>query len=156
SRLRQATDLLNQFVAERKIAGAVAAVARQGKLAYLEAVGVQSLETRTPMDARSLFRIYSMTKSVSAITVMQLSDERRFPLCDPVAKFRPEFRRVRVREADGTTRASAREITVEDLLLHTSGLSHRTSELYRSAAVRSRSITLPQFVDNIVRAPLME
>jgi len=155
-RLRQATDLLNQFVADRKIAGAVAAVARRGKLVYLEAVGVQSLETRTPMDARSLFRIYSMTKSVTAVAVMMLHEQGRFALQDPVSKFLPEFRRVMVRESDGATRAPAREITIEDLLLHTSGLSHRTSELYRRAEVRSRSITLPQFVDNIVRAGLME
>jgi len=155
-RLRQATDLLNQFVAERKIAGAVAVVARRGKLAYLEAVGVQSLETQTPMSARSLFRIYSMTKSVTAVAVMMLHEAGRFTLADPVSKYLPEFRRVMVGEADGTTRAPVREITIEDLLLHTSGLSHRTSALYRGAAVRSRSITLPQFIDNIVRAPLME
>jgi len=155
-RLRQATDLLNQFVADRKIAGASAAVARRGRLVYLEAVGFQNLDTRTPMDARSIFRIYSMTKSVTAVAVMMLHEEGRFSLQDPLSKYLPEFRRVMVREADGTTRAPAREITVEDLLLHTSGLSHRTSELYRRADVRSRSIALPQFIDNIVRAPLME
>jgi CubicO group peptidase (beta-lactamase class C family) len=155
-RLRQATDLLNQFVADRKIAGAVAAVARRGKLVYLEAVGVQSLETRTPMDARSLFRIYSMTKSVTAVAVMILHEEGRFAMQDPVSKYLPQFRLVMVRDADGATRAPSREITIEDLLLHTSGLSHRTAELYRRAEVRSRSISLPQFVDNIVRAGLME
>jgi CubicO group peptidase (beta-lactamase class C family) len=66
SRLAQATELLRQFVAERKIAGAVAAVSRRGKLAYLEAIGAQDVERRTPMDGRSIFRIYSMTKSVTA------------------------------------------------------------------------------------------
>src|SRR5882672_6303899 len=75
SRLRQATDLLRQFVAERKIAGAVAAVARNGQLAYLDAVGAQDLETRAPMDARSIFRIYSMTKSVTAVAAMMLQQE---------------------------------------------------------------------------------
>ena len=64
--LGEATALLKQFVAEKKIAGAVAAVARHGKLAYLESVGVQDLETRAPMTDRSLFRIYSMTKPVTA------------------------------------------------------------------------------------------
>ena len=60
-RLTVATDLLEQFVADQKIAGAVAAVVRQGKLAYLRAVGVQDILTRTPMSERTLFRIYSMT-----------------------------------------------------------------------------------------------
>ncbi len=59
-------------------------------------------------------------------------------------------------ESDGATRKPEREITVQDLLLHTSGLSHRTSPLYRNAKVRSRSITLPQFVANITHTPLME
>ena len=156
-RLRQATDLLRQYVADRKMAGAVAAVARQGKLAYLEPVGVQDLATRAPMDARSIFRIYSMTKPVTAVAAMMLHEEGRFALGDPVSKYLPEFGRVTVFETpDGPTRRPARAITVEDLLLHTSGLSHRTSDLYRRAEVRSRAIPLPTFIENIVRVPLME
>ena len=156
-RLRQATDLLRQYVADRKMAGAVAAVARQGKLAYLEPVGVQDLATRAPMDARSIFRIYSMTKPVTAVAAMMLHEEGRFALGDPVSKYLPEFGRVTVFETpDGPTRRPARAITVEVLLLHTSGLSHRTSDLYRRAEVRSRAIPLPTFIENIVRVPLME
>jgi CubicO group peptidase (beta-lactamase class C family) len=154
-RLREATALLNQYVAERKIAGAVAAVARKGKLAYLEAVGAQDLETRAPMTDRSLFRIYSMTKPVTSVAVMMLHEQGRFALTDPVSKYLPEFKNVFV-GAGAPRRPPARDVTIQDLLLHTSGLSHRTSELYRNAKVRSRSITLPQLVANIVRAPLME
>ena len=78
ARLDDATELLKRYVAERKIAGAVAAVARRGKLAYLEAVGSQDLAAGTPMTERSLFRIYSMTKSVTAVAVMMLHEEGRF------------------------------------------------------------------------------
>jgi CubicO group peptidase (beta-lactamase class C family) len=157
ARLAQASDLLRQFVAQEKIAGAVAAVARHGKLAYLQTAGVQDLETRTPMDARSIFRIYSMTKSVTAVAAMMLHEEGRFALTDPVAKYLPEFERVTVFETPGgATRRPARAMTVEDLLLHTSGLSHRTSDLYKKADVRSRAISLPVFVEHIVRVPLME
>src|SRR6478609_10071880 len=67
ARLNEATDLLNRYVSEHRIAGAVAAVARHGRLGYVQAVGVQDLQTRTPMTERSLFRIYSMTKSVTAV-----------------------------------------------------------------------------------------
>jgi CubicO group peptidase (beta-lactamase class C family) len=155
AKLAEATALLKQYVADRKIAGAVAAVARKGKLAYLEAVGVQDLESRAPMTDRSLFRIYSMTKSVTAVAVMMLHEEGRFRLDDPVAKYLPEFKDVGVATAAGV-RAPARAITIEDLLLHTSGLNHRTSEEYRRAKVRSRSMTLPEFVASIVRVPLME
>jgi len=154
--LGEATALLTQFVAEKKIAGAVAAVARRGKLGYLEAVGVQDLETRAPMTDRSLFRIYSMTKPVTAVAVMMLFEAGRFSLADPVSKYLPEFKDVRVAAPDGTSRPPAREITVQDLLLHTSGFSHRTSELYRTARVRVRTDTLPQFITKITRAPLME
>jgi CubicO group peptidase (beta-lactamase class C family) len=156
ARLHEATALLSQFVTDRKIAGAVAAVARQGKLAYIEAAGFQNIESRTPMRTESLFRIYSMTKSVTAVAVMMLHDEGKFGLQDPVSKYLPEFRRVAVRDGEGATRPPAHDITIEDLLLHTSGLSHRTSELYRRAEVRSRAISMDQFISNIVRAPLME
>ena len=131
-------------------------MARHGKLGYLEAVGVQDLETRAPMTERSLFRIYSMTKPVTAVAVMMLFEAGRFSLADPVSKYLPEFKDVRVAAPDGTSRPPAREITVQDLLLHTSGFSHRTSELYRTARVRVRTDTLPQFITKITHAPLME
>ncbi len=156
-RLQLATALLRQFVADRKIAGAVAAVARRGKLVYLEPVGLQSFESKAPMTERSLFRIYSMTKAVTAVAVMMLVEEGKLRLTDPASKFLPEFKNVMVQEGGaGAARKPSREITIQDLLLHTSGLSHRTSELYRRLQVRSRSIGLPQFVVNITKAPLLE
>ncbi len=155
--LTEATALLTQLVADRKIAGAVAAVARRGQIAYLQAVGVQDLSTRTPMAGRSLFRIYSMAKPVTAVAVMMLFDEGKFRLDDPVEKYLPEFAQVQVVDAPGATpRRPARSITIEDLLLHTSGLSHRSSDLYRTLAVRSRADSLPEFIGKIVKAPLME
>jgi len=153
AKLDEATALLQRAVDEHKVAGAVAAVARRGKLVYLKSVGWQDLDSRTPMTDRTLFRIYSMTKSVTAVAVMQLFEEGRFSLSDPVAKYLPEFENVRVGSA---MQMPARPITVEDLLLHTSGLNHRTSDEYRTAKVRTRSMTLPQFITNITRVPLME
>lgn len=156
-RLQAATALLRQFVADRKVAGAVAAVARRGRVVYLEPVGLQSFESKAPMTERSLFRVYSMTKAVTAVAVMMLVEEGKLQLSDPASKFLPEFKKVTVQEGGvGAPRAPAREITIRDLLLHTSGLSHRSSDLYRQMRVRSRAQTLPQFVTNITRAPLME
>jgi CubicO group peptidase (beta-lactamase class C family) len=156
AKLQEATDLLNRSVAEKRVAGAVAVVARRGKLAYVHVAGVQDLETRAPMTDRSLFRIYSMTKPVTAVAAMMLHERGRFALADPVAKFIPEFKGVVVSSPDGTTRPPSREITVQDLLLHTSGLNHRTSQLYQREKVRSRAQALPQFIANIVRVPLMD
>ena len=155
-RLQAVTALLRQFVTDRKIIGAVAGVARRGKVVYLEPVGLQSLETKTPMAESSLFRVYSMTKAVTAVGVMTLVEEGKLRLADPASKYLPEFKNVRVQPGTGPRRPPARDITIEDLLLHTSGLSHRTSDQYRQLRVRSRSDSLPQFIANITRAPLME
>lgn len=155
-RLQAATVVLRQYVADRKIAGGVAAVARRGKLVYLEPVGLQSLESKAPMTERSLFRIYSMTKAVTAVAVMMLVEAGKLQLTDPASKFLPEFKSVMVQSEGAPPQRPSREITIQDLLLHTSGLSHRTSELYRRLQVRSRSIDLRQFVVNITKAPLME
>jgi CubicO group peptidase (beta-lactamase class C family) len=156
-RLAEATALLRRFVDERKVAGVVAGAARRGRLVYLESVGVQDLASSAPMTDRSIFRIYSMAKPVTAVAAMMLHDEGRFRLDDPVSKHLPEFGHVHVAPEPGVTpRPPARPVTVEDLLLHTSGLSHRTSELYRTLEVRARTITLPRFIENITRAPLLE
>jgi CubicO group peptidase (beta-lactamase class C family) len=157
ARLNEATDLLNRDAREERIAGAVAAVARHGRVGYLEAVGFQDLETRAPMTERSLFRIYSMTKSVTAVAAMMLHEEHRFSLDDPVARYIPEFSKVVVSDpSGGSPRPATRPITVRDLLLHTSGLNHRTSDIYQREQVRARTLTMDQFIGNLVRVPLME
>lgn len=156
AKLDEATALLTSLLTDRKLAGAVAAVARRGKLVSLTAVGAQTLDPHAAMTERSLFRIYSMTKSVTAVAVMQFVEQGRVGLSDPVSRYLPEFAEVRVAHPDGTTRAPSTPITIEDLLLHTSGLNHRTSDEYRRAAVRARDIDLPQFIRNVVRVPLME
>ena len=156
-KLQHVTALLRQLVADRKISGAVAAVARKGKLVYLEPVGLQDFETKAPMTEASLFRVYSMTKAVTAVAVMMLVEEGKLRLDDPASKYLPEFKNVKVQDGGtGMPRNPSREITIKDLLLHTSGLSHRTSDLYRQLRVRSRAEALPQFVANITRAPLVE
>jgi CubicO group peptidase (beta-lactamase class C family) len=154
-KLTGATALLRTLVADGAIAGAVAGVARDDKVAYLEAVGVQDVSTRAPMTERSLFRIYSMTKPITAVAVMMLHGEGKFRLDDAVSKYLPEFANVKV-GAGAAAHPPSRPVTVEDLLLHTSGLSHRTSDLYRELQVRSRADSLPTFVTKITRAPLME
>ena len=156
AKLREATTLLADYVAQKKVAGVVAAVARHGRIAYIEAAGYQSVETRAPMTERSLFRIYSMTKPVTSVAGMMLFEQGKFRLDDAVSKYLPQFKQATVAGRDGSTRPPAREMTVEDLLLHTSGLNHRTSDIYRREQVRSRSMTMDQFIANLVRVPLME
>jgi len=148
------TDILDESVTNARVAGAVVGVAQDGRTAYLQAVGVQDLETGAPMTERSLFRVYSMTKAVTAVAVMMLQEEGRLQLSDPASRYLPQLAEVVVLQPDGSTRPPARPITVEHLLLHTAGFSHRSSQEYREAGVRSRRISLERFVDNIVRVPL--
>jgi CubicO group peptidase (beta-lactamase class C family) len=152
--LREVSTLLESFVAEGRIAGAVVGVARGGRIGYLEATGLQDVASGSQMTERSLFRVYSMTKAVTAVAVMILHEEGRFQLSDPVSMYLPAFERVVVLEPDGSTRAPSRPPTIEHLLLHTAGLSHRSSAEYRAASVRARDISLDQFIDNVVGVPL--
>jgi len=152
--LTEVTRIVEQAVADREISGAVVGVARDGRIAYLEAIGMQDVSSGAPMTEGSIFRIYSMTKAVTAVAVMMLHEEGRFELSDPVSQYLPDFAAVTVADEDGGRRAPSRPPTIEDLLLHTAGLSHRTDAAYRSADVRRRDIGLEQFVRNVVAVPL--
>jgi len=111
-----------------EIAGIVTLVARDGKIAHLSAVGYQDAEQRIPMEADSLFRIYSMTKPIASTALMMLYQDGLFQLNDPLSKFIPEFADLRVlRDPNGPldeTVAMEREPTIQDVLRHTAGFSH--------------------------------
>jgi CubicO group peptidase (beta-lactamase class C family) len=147
-------EAVNGAMERGGIPGAVVGVARGGRIAYLESFGVQDVATRVPMSERSLFRVYSMTKAITAVAAMMLHEAGRFRLSDPAAMYIPALADVVVLNSDGSTRPPARPITVEDLFLHTSGFSHRTSPEYREARVRARDMTLDELIGNMVRVPL--
>ncbi|MDR0788250.1 MAG: beta-lactamase family protein [Gemmatimonadota bacterium] len=154
-RFERANQILLRFVVEQKIAGAVAAVVEGDSIVWQAAVGLSDLESGTPMRQNTIFRIYSMTKPVTAVAAMMLQEEGKFNLDDPVSKYLPEFRNMVVATDQGTRRPAS-EIKVRDLFLHTSGLNHRTSAPYAGAGVRSRSESLETFIGKISRVPLME
>ncbi|MCI5107127.1 MAG: beta-lactamase family protein [Pseudomonadales bacterium] len=155
------TQRLQQHVDEGDIAGVVAAVARDGKVVYFEALGLMDIEQRKPMREDALFRIYSMAREITSVAVLQLYQEGAFQLDDPIKMYLPEFEEQRVLvdpNADGDGGWPVRErngdITVAQLLTHTSGLGSRNSRLYRENNVRDRNITLDQMVSNAARVPL--
>jgi len=118
---------MKEFVDAGKAAGIVTLVAHKGKVAQLDAVGYTDIETRQPMTTENIFQLHSMTKPVVALAAMQLADEGRLSLADPVEKHLPEFRGQMVTAAaypDGSklTKKSARPITIRDLMTHTSGM----------------------------------
>src|ERR1700679_826719 len=118
---------LNDRVASGHIPGAVALVARHGKVAYHQSFGRQDPASDKPMHTDAIFRIYSMTKAIVSVGVMMLWEEGRLLLSDPISKFIPAFgdTKVGVIAGDSYTLAAAKTpITVQGLLRHTSGLTY--------------------------------
>lgn len=157
----RATASLQSHIDRGHIAGVVAAVLKDGKLVYLEALGQQDIAAGKPMQEDSIFRIYSMTRPVSSLAAMILWEEGKFQLDDPISMYLPQFADQRV-FIDSTspdlneTRPREGDITVADLMRHTSGLGSRSSSIYVQEQVRSRSITLEQMTDNAARVPLFD
>ena len=118
---------LKERVANKHVPGAVALVARHGKVAYHEAFGVQDPVSGAPMRTDSIFRIYSMTKALVSVGVMMLWEEGRLMLTDPIGKYLPALAAPRVgviKEGGLEYTDAVRPITVQDLLRHTSGLTY--------------------------------
>ena len=150
ARLARISATMKEFVDKGTAAGFVTLVARHGHLASLEAVGFQDREAKTLMRIDSLFRIASMTKPMTVAGLMIMVDEARISLLDPVEKYLPEFRGIRLNPC-GAGRSGAgcelidppRPFTVRDLMTHTSGLpgqgANAGSEPVRSLADRIRT-----------------
>jgi CubicO group peptidase (beta-lactamase class C family) len=117
---------MQPFVDQGEISGVVTVVGRKDAIVSYDAIGLQNLETRTPMAKDTIFRIASMTKPITAIGIMILADEGKLKLEDPVEKYLPEFRGQMLVAERGrdtmTLKKPARPITLRDLLTHTSGL----------------------------------
>jgi CubicO group peptidase (beta-lactamase class C family) len=128
ARLARIAVRMKEFVAAGKTAGVVTLVARHGHVASFEAVGYQDLETKTPMRTDTVFRLASVTKPVTCAGIMILVDEGLLSLIDPVEKFLPEFKGLKLNPCG--TRGGyncelvtpSRPVNVMDLMTHTSGL----------------------------------
>ncbi|MEX1196587.1 MAG: serine hydrolase domain-containing protein [Pseudohongiellaceae bacterium] len=159
ARLQLLDAMLDQHVDDGRVPGLVVAVARHGRLVHLKTAGWQTLDDRRPMQADSLFQIRSMSKPITAVAVMQLWEQGRLRLDDPVADYIPAFLNPRVLltpdDVSSGTRRASRQLTIEDLLLHQGGLSHRFSPLYRDNGVRSRDDTLEELVEKVAAQPLV-
>ena len=131
-RLDRITDWLKADIAKGTIPGAVLLIARHGKVAYFESMGALDPETKAPMNKDAIFRIYSMSKPITSVAVMMLVEQGKISLDDPIAKYIPAFKDVKVgvetKDADGKPKlelvAARKPITVQDLLRHTSGITY--------------------------------
>jgi CubicO group peptidase (beta-lactamase class C family) len=144
---------LQAEVDKGKIPGAVVMVVRSGKLAYSETVGFQDKSAGKALQQDAIFRIYSMTKPLASVGAMMLVEDGKIQLTDPVSKYLPEFAKmgVSVAQTDGAGVVSysivpaARQITVQDLLRHTSGLAY--GEITRNPVIRKAYIEADMYED---------
>ncbi|MBI1740541.1 MAG: beta-lactamase family protein [Candidatus Koribacter versatilis] len=127
-RLERIATAVQRSINDKRMAGAVTLVARRGHVAWFKAQGMMDREAGKPMRPDTMFRICSMTKPITSLAVMMLYEEGRFLLDDPVSKYLPEFKnpKVLVKPASGAPYSipAAKEITIRDLLRHTSGITY--------------------------------
>ena len=168
ARLRRVTDTFNADVEADKIAGAVVIIVRDGKVAYHEAFGFRDRSKSAPMSRDAIFRIASMTKPVTAVAALMLMEEGKLQLIDPASKYLPELKGLKVGvETTGeggqpTLRLEPmrREITIQDLLRHTSGLTYGpfgdslVQRAYRAANTMDDQQTNAEMMQKLARLPL--
>lgn len=164
-RLERLDKVMKGFVDSEKLPGLVAILIRNGQIVYHQAYGLADVPSRKPMQKDNIFRIASMTKAITATAVMMLYEEGKFGLDDPISRYIPEFKNptvlksFRFSDSTYTTEPAKSEITIRQLLSHTSGLGYgaidgdeRFKALYHKAGVVDLYTTQPvRIADNIKR-----
>jgi CubicO group peptidase (beta-lactamase class C family) len=170
-RLARIDSMCAQAVAKGAVPGIVALVARNGKIVYHKAFGMAENESGKPLKRDAIFRIASQTKAITATAVMMLWEEGRFQLDDPVSKYIPEFKNPQVlktfryKDTSYTTEPAKSEITIRQLLTHTSGIGYglidadeRFKMIYQKAGVTdlftTEPVTIKESVQKLAALPL--
>jgi CubicO group peptidase (beta-lactamase class C family) len=170
-RLQRLRSVMQQYVDEGRIAGVVTYVARNGRVANLEAFGKADVEAGRAMKTDTIFRIASQTKALTSVAVMMLVEEGKIGLADPLSKFIPAFKKttVAVPPPAGAVAGSPvsvvparREITIHDLLTHTAGISYGdgpAAELWKAAGIQGwyfadRSEPVSAVVERLAALPM--
>src|ERR1700676_145650 len=137
-RLETTKAVYKADVEAKHLPGAVLLIARNGKIAFYDAVGFQDRAAQTPMKKDSIFRIASMSKPITTVAAMILAEENKIDVGAPVAQYLPEFKDVKV-GSEGVS--PKRPMTVQDLMRHTSGLTYGLfgnspiDQMYRKANI---------------------
>jgi CubicO group peptidase (beta-lactamase class C family) len=158
-RLEMAREVLKADVDAKLFPGAVLLIARNGKIAFFDAVGYQDRVDGTPMRKDSIFLIASMSKPITTVAAMILAEENKIEVAAPVAQYLPEFRDVKVGVEGALPK---RPMTVQDLMRHTSGLTYgafgnsAVDQMYRKANISPNSAkSLADMVKTIATMPLL-
>jgi len=167
ARAARINAVFEEDVEQGRIPGAVVLIARGGTLAYLEAFGYRNREKSVAMTADSIFRIASMTKPMVSVAVMMLVEEGRIRLVNPISTYLPELKNlmVGVETLEGGKPAlrlepARREISVQDLLRHTSGVTYGqfgdglVKQAYRAVDMMDARQTTAEFITKLSKLPL--
>jgi CubicO group peptidase (beta-lactamase class C family) len=168
----QKLDTIGEFfrneVTTGKISGAILLIQQHGKPVYHESFGVQDVVSKAPITDQTIFRLFSMTKAITSVVAVQLIDEGKLALEDPVAKYIPSFANVKVgveRKADDGTKTlelvpPIRPPTILDLMRHTSGITYGfygdslVRKTYAAANLYAGDFDLAEFAERIAKLPL--
>ena len=170
-RISRIETMCADAVTNGEVPGIVALVARQGKIVFYKAFGKSDNQTNRSMKRDDIFRIASQTKAITATAVMQLWEEGKFKLDDPISKFIPEFKNPQVlktfqyKDTSYTTTPASGEITIRQLLSHLSGIGYGVIEgderfkmIYQKAGVTdaftAEKITISESVKKLAKLPL--
>jgi CubicO group peptidase (beta-lactamase class C family) len=170
AKLERVGDYIRNEIATGKIPGAIVLIQQHGRPVYLENFGVRDVESKRPMSADTIFRLYSMTKPITSVAAMMLVDDGKLALADPVSKYIPAFADVKVgvEKPDDSGKPAlvlepvTRPITIEDLLRHTSGLTYgfygdsAVRKLYANSGLFEGDFDNAAFAERIARLPLAE
>ncbi len=167
-KLAKISEFFNNEVATGKIAGANVLIQQQGKPVYHETFGVQDVASKAPITDKTIFRLFSMTKAITSVVAMQLVEDGKIKLDDPVSKYIPSFANLKVgveKKADDGTKSLElvplnRPMTVHDLMTHTSGVTYGfygdslVRKAYRDANIYAGDFDLAEFAERIAKLPL--
>jgi CubicO group peptidase (beta-lactamase class C family) len=172
-RLQRLTSVMQSYVDEHRLAGIVGLVIRRGSIVYQRSFGMADKESNEPMTHDTIFRIASMTKAITSVAVMILHEEGHFLLNNPVSRFIPEFKKPKVLVPDESKEGKSnhyklvpakREITIRDLLTHTSGIVYgfmdvkHLTDIYRknriSDGLAQTEGTIGEMVRKLAKLPL--
>lgn len=170
-RLARIDSMLSKAIHENEIPGAVALVARNGKIVYHKAFGMADNSSNRDLERDDIFRIASQTKAITSTAVMMLWEEGKFKLDDPISKFIPEFKNPKLldsfdeKDSSFSTKPADKEITIRHLITHTSGIGYgyidedeRFKKIYNKAGVTdlftTEDITIEENIKKLAKLPL--
>ena len=144
-RLQRLDRVLQEYADKNYVPGAIALISRNGKIIYHKAVGLDDNAAKTPLKRDAIMRIASQTKAITSIGLMMLFEEGKFLLDDPISRYIPAFRNPKVldkfneKDSSYTTVPARREITIRQLLTHTSGISYATIGTKEATAIYAKA-----------------